>query len=128
MNWRRTSRLRDWLLPLTTVAGVALVLILAARPHSEDVQPPDCSLSPVAYHPGTLLRWKISVNRGGENAELSALVQLDDGREITAYNATNEALRVNDRVMVSEIVCIHRRVHLLTEFPAPEGTAVLDRQ
>ncbi len=126
MHGHRTFWLREWWLPLITVTGVAATLVFAlSGPERGEVQPPDCSLSPVAYHPGTLVNWKISVNRGGENAEVSALVRLDDGREVIAYNATNDALQLNDRVMVSQIVCVHRTVYLLTEFAAPAAETAL---
>ena len=127
MEWRPIFRLRDWLLPAGTLAVGAGVLLFALRGEPVDVQPPDCSLNPVAYHPGTFLTWKLALERVSGGGELSARVRLDDGREVIAYNATNSELRPNDRVTVSEIVCIHRTVHLLTEFGAPPRETAMEQ-
>jgi len=43
---------------------------------------------------------------------------LDDGRDVVAYNATSATIESDMRVTVSEIVCIHRTIYLLTEFGA----------
>lgn len=110
------STWRDWLLP-----GGALTLVLVAVAGSylwrtPQVVPRECGLTPSALHDGTFLNWRLSMAPGeGLSGEVSAAVLLDDGREIIAFNVTNAGgLSANDRVVVSEIQCVHRKVFLLS--------------
>lgn len=110
------SAWRDWLLP-----GGVLALVVAAVAGSyvwraPQEAPRECGLTPSALHDGTFLNWRLSMAPGeGLSGEVSAAVRLDDGREIIAYNVTNAAgLSPNDRVVVSEIQCVHRKVFLLS--------------
>jgi len=104
------------------LAAVGAVLLLAAAVGSwflidqAEQQPRDCALTPSALHTGTFLHWRLSMAPAeGMSGEVSAVIRLDDGREIIAYNVTNAGgLSVNDRVTVSEIQCIHRKVYLLS--------------
>jgi hypothetical protein len=102
------------------LAGVAGFLVLAAlgtwllRQPAED-SPRDCALTPSSHHTGTFQNWRLSMSPGeGMSGEVSAAIKLDDGREIVAYNVTNAGgLSPGDKVTVSEIQCIHRRVFLI---------------
>jgi hypothetical protein len=120
MQLRAPSGWRHWLLPSVTLIGIALALAFALLPKRHDLLPPDCSLSPTAYRPGTFRGWKVTMTRGGGEGggELFALVDLDDGRRVVAHNVANPDLKPDDRVTVAEIACVNRAVHLLTDFPA----------
>lgn len=100
---------------------LAIGLVMAAlaawlmTAHREEAAPRDCALTPSAIHQGTFRHWRLSMSPGeGMSGEVSAAVTLDDGREIVAYNVTNAAgIAPGDKVAVSEIQCIHRRVFLI---------------
>jgi hypothetical protein len=111
---------RDWLLPGGTAVLVLAVVAGTYQWNRAEEPPRECALTPAAHHPGTFLGWRLSMSPGdGLSGEVSALVRLDDGREVIAYNVASVAgLRANDRVTVSEIACVHRRVFTLTEFGA----------
>lgn len=107
------------------LAAIATLIVIAAVAgnyalHSVEETPRECALTPSAHHPGTFLNWRLSMSPGeGMSGEVSALVRLDDGREVIAYNVTAAGgLSPNDRVTVAEIVCVHRVVYTLTEFGA----------
>ncbi|MFN3868578.1 MAG: hypothetical protein ACK4MF_05875 [Hyphomicrobiaceae bacterium] len=107
------------------LAGVAAALVVAAVAGTYALRPLDdtpreCALTPAAHHPGTFLNWRLSTSPGeGMSGEVSALVRLDDGRDVIAYNVTSAGgLSPNDRVTVAEIVCVHRVVYTLTAFGA----------
>lgn len=102
------------------LAGGAALIVVAAlatwvlRAPTDDA-PRDCALTPSAHHTGTFQNWRLSMSPGeGMSGEVSAAIRLDDGREIIAYNVTNAGgLSPGDKVTVSEIQCIHRRVFLI---------------
>ena len=126
MHLRAPGGVRHWLLLGLVLIGIAVALALAfvLTPRRDDLLPRDCSLTPNAYHAGAFQGWKIALPRGGDGGgELFALVDLDDGRRVVAHNVTNPDLKPGDRVVVAEIACVHRAVHLLTEFPAPPAAA-----
>lgn len=115
------SNAGPWPWPRWLFAGGAALLVAGAVGSwltfgRDDQQPRDCALTPSALHQGTFLHWRLSMAPGeGMSGEVSAVIRLDDGREIIAYNVTNAGgLTANDRVTVSEIQCIHRRVFLLS--------------
>ena len=118
---------RGWVLPATGLLLVLVGSILGLRSLStsslEAPPPRDCSLVPSRYLPGTFMGWNLARSSPDGGGEISARVRLDDGRDIVAYNATSATIARDMRVMVSEIVCIHRTVFLLTEFAAPEAGA-----
>lgn len=114
MNARVTSSGRIW------AAAGAVLLVAAALSawiarQSTEPAPPDCSLTPSGHHTGTFLHWRLSMAPGeGMSGEVSAAVRLDDGHEVIAYNVTNAVgLSAGDKVSVSEIQCINRRVYLI---------------
>ncbi|MBL8565702.1 MAG: hypothetical protein JNM89_08300 [Hyphomicrobiaceae bacterium] len=120
MSGPRSSSLRDWMLP---GAAVALVVVAVAGTYlwkPKDEPPRECGLTPAAHHQGSFLNWRLSMSPGeGMSGEVSALVKLDDGREVVAYNVTSAGgLSPGDRVTVAEIVCVHRVVYTLTAFGA----------
>lgn len=121
MGWRW------WLLPVATLILVAGGLVVGFRLHEappiEEPQPRDCSLNPAQYLTGTFLGWKLARVSADGGGEISARIRLDDGREIVAYNATGSALEPDARVTVSEIICVHRTVYLLTEFGAGDSVS-----
>lgn len=120
MQLRGPSRVRHWLIPGAFIVALAAALAFTLTPRRDDLLPRDCSLTPNAYRPGVFQGWKISLPRGGDGSgELFALVDLDDGRRVMAHNVTNPDLKPGDRVTVAEIACVHRAIHLLTDFPAP---------
>jgi hypothetical protein len=114
-----------------TAAGVALVAASATvtllKPQSagdRDELPTDCGATPSAYHPGTLVDWPAALapvagKEPAGNAALYARVRYDSGRMVLAYNATPGRPAAGTRVVVAEIRCIHRTIHLLTELGAP---------
>jgi len=116
---------RGWVLPAATLAFILGALVVGFGLHekrpAEEPLPRECSLTPVRYLTGTFLGWKLDRTSADGGGEVSARVRLDDGREIIAYNATLSALEPDTRVTVSEIVCVHRTIHLLTEFGAVNG-------
>lgn len=115
---------RGCLLPAATLG--LIVAALAAwlgvdRPRSVEPRPQlDCSLTPSRYLTGTFLGWQLARASPDGGGEVSARVRLDDGRDIVAYNATSATIERDMRVTVSEIVCVHRTIFLLTEFGATE--------
>lgn len=117
---------RGWLLPAATLMLIAAALAAwlgLDRPRDVEPQPQsDCSLTPSRYLTGTFLGWQIARASPDGGGEISARVRLDDGRDIVAYNATSATIERDMRVTVSEIVCIHRTIFLLTEFGATGGT------
>ena len=120
MSGSKPFQVRDWMLP-----GAAAALVLSAVAGTyvwrrTEEPPRECALTPAAHHPGTFLNWRLSMSPGeGMSGEISAVVKLDDGREIVAYNVTNAGgLSPADRVTVAEIVCVHRVVYTLTDFGA----------
>jgi hypothetical protein len=116
------SMLSGRALPLLAVTGLAALaayeMNVLLRP-SPDTKPQECTLQPVAHHPGTLVAWTLGRSGPDGGGELSAKVQLDDGRTVTAYNVPHAGASVTARVVVAEIVCEHRVVHLLTDFAPP---------
>ncbi len=95
--------------------GVALATWVMRRPAEET--PRDCGLTPAAHHTGTFRNWRLSMSPGeGMSGEVSAVIELADGREIVAFNVTNAGgFSPGDKVTVAEIQCIHRRVFLIQE-------------
>lgn len=102
---------------LTAAAALLVVAALVAwlMPRTVEVQPRECALTPSAHHHGTFQNWRLSMSPGeGMSGEVSAAIQLDDGRDVVAYNVTNAGgLTPGDKVTVAEIQCIHRRIFLL---------------
>jgi len=100
-------------------SGAALLIVAALSAwlmhKPAENNPRDCALTPSAHHIGTFQHWRLSMSPGeGMSGEVSAVVQLPDGREIIAYNVTQAAgLSAGDKVTVAEIQCIHRRVFLI---------------
>ncbi|MEW5963260.1 MAG: hypothetical protein AB1749_06810 [Pseudomonadota bacterium] len=128
MSWDRgTPGWRGWLLPAATLALIAAALAVwlgLDRPRPAEPPPQsDCSLIPSRYLTGTFIGWQLGRVSPDGGGEISARVRLDDGRDIVAYNATSATIERDMRVTVSEIVCVHRTIFLLTEFgagaPAP---------
>jgi hypothetical protein len=113
---------RGWLLPAATLAliGAALAVWLGLdRPRPAEPSPQsDCSLTPSRYLTGTFIGWQLARSSPDGGGEISARVRLDDGRDVVAYNATSATIERDMRVTVSEIVCIHRTIYLLTAFGA----------
>lgn len=108
------------------LSGGAAALVVAAVAGSyfagrSDDPPRECGLTPAAHHQGVFLNWRLSMSPGeGMSGEVSALVRLDDGREVVAYNvASAGGLSPGDRVTVAEMVCVHRVVYTLAPFGAP---------
>ena len=102
------------------LAGAALVLVGAAIAawvlhDRKEPSPRDCALTPSALLPGTFRHWRLSMSPvEGMSGEVSAAIELDDGRDIIAYNVTSAGgLSPGDKVVVAEIQCIHRRVYLI---------------
>lgn len=109
------------------VAGLAAAAILSrgdrAGPTADATLPADCGANPSAYHAGTLVDWPATgaapAKPGAAGAELYARVRFETGRMVLAYNATTGRPDAGRRVVVAEIRCVNRTIHLLTELGAP---------
>lgn len=113
---------------LVGVIAAAALMLLRTKPAGDGGLPADCGTTPSAYHPGVIVDWPGTdgaAPRAGEAAERGyfARVRFDSGRMVLAYNATPANPVPGARVVVAEIRCVHRTIHLLTELGAPAASS-----
>ena len=104
-------------LVLALFASLIIAVALASwLVHEQpEVSRNDCALTPSTLLEGTFRHWRLSMSPAeGLSGEVSAAVDLEDGRQIVAYNVTDAGgLSSGDRVTVAEIQCVHRRIYLI---------------
>lgn len=113
---------------LAGLIAVAAVSLLRPKSVNDAGLPADCGTTPSAYHPGAVIDWPGSgaattKTAGGASADHFARVRFDSGRMVLAYNTTPAKPAIGARVVVAEIRCVHRTIHLLTELGAPAAPA-----
>ena len=125
---RRLSASAAISIALTGVIAAAVVSLLRPKPADDGGLPADCGTTPAAYHTGTIVDWPgsggaIHDAAGTTSASHFARVRFDSGRMVLAYNGTPARPAPGTRIVVSEIRCVHRTIHMLTELGAPTGPA-----
>lgn len=124
---RRVTAAAAISIALAGVIVVAVVSLLRPGPADDGGLPADCGTTPSAYHPGAIVDWPgsdtVSKTAEGASAGHFARVRFDSGRMVLAYNATPARPAPGTRVVVSEIRCVHRTIHMLTELGAPAAPA-----
>ncbi len=121
---RRVSAAAAISIALVGVIAVAVVSLLRPKPADDGGLPADCGTTPAAYHSGTIVDWPGSGGSASNAPDSTsaghfARVRFDSGRMVLAYNATPARPAPGTRIVVSEIRCVHRTIHLLTELGAP---------